>query len=292
MKAPTAAPTIAITGATGFIGRHVLAELDRRGIEAVLLCRSPQALTTRGYALVALDVHGDLSDLRERCGAPQVLLHLAWGGLPHYQSLHHVEVERPAHYRFIKAMVEAGVRHVVAVGTCYEYGMQYGPLHEALDTRPVTAYGQAKDTLRRELELLARNLPFELTWPRLFYMYGRGQAPQSIYSQLRAAAERGDAEFPMSAGEQLRDYLPVERVAEALVDLALLPANCGVVNVCSGQPVSVRALVERWIRDNGWSIQPALGHYPYPAHEPLAFWGDAGKLARNLSASEATEPKS
>jgi hypothetical protein len=57
------------------------------------------------------------------------------------------------------------------------------------------------------------------------------------------------------------------------------------VNVCSGQPVSVRAQVERWIAERGWRIAPALGRYPYPDHEPMAFWGDPRKLHRQLGAA-------
>jgi len=54
------------------------------------------------------------------------------------------------------------------------------------------------------------------------------------------------------------------------------------VNVCSGRPVSVRRLVEGWIRDNGWTIDLNLGHYPYPDYEPMAFWGERRKLDRIL----------
>ena len=46
----------------------------------------------------------------------------------------------------------------------------------------------------------------------------------------------------------------------------------------SGKPISVRKLVEGWINENHWNINLNLGHYPYPDYEPLAFWGDRGKL--------------
>jgi nucleoside-diphosphate-sugar epimerase len=86
----------------------------------------------------------------------------------------------------------------------------------------------------------------------------------------------------MSGGEQLRDYLPVSEVARSLVALVLKQADIGVVNVCSGQPVSVRKLVEGWIAENDWSIDLNLGRYPYPDYEPMAFWGDRRKLNKLL----------
>jgi len=83
----------------------------------------------------------------------------------------------------------------------------------------------------------------------------------------------------MSGGEQLRDYLPVTEVARALVSLALAKKDTGAINICSGTPISVRKLVEDLIKENGWSITLNLGHYPYPDYEPMAFWGDSGKLS-------------
>ena len=85
--------------------------------------------------------------------------------------------------------------------------------------------------------------------------------------------------FNMSGGEQLRDYMSVADVAESLTHLLERPRSRGVFNVCSGVPVSVRRLVEQHIANRGASIRVNLGHYPYPAHEPMAFWGDSQKLA-------------
>jgi dTDP-6-deoxy-L-talose 4-dehydrogenase (NAD+) len=100
---------------------------------------------------------------------------------------------------------------------------------------------------------------------------------------LRQAALRGDAEFPMSGGEQLRDYLPVETVAQSLAKVSLLPEATGILNICSGRPVSIRSLVEQWIAAGNWRIEPRLGCYPYPEYEPMAFWGDAARLEAFLA---------
>jgi dTDP-6-deoxy-L-talose 4-dehydrogenase (NAD+) len=156
--------------------------------------------------------------------------------------------------------------------------MQYGPLHEGLETGPNNPYGFAKDALRLQLQSLQREIPFNLTWTRLFYLFGDGQSPTSLLSQLRASVARGEKVFNMSGGEQLRDYLPVAQAAEILVRLASGSRDHGIVNVCSGKPISVRGLVEGWIRENGWPIVPNLGFYPYPDYEPMAFWGDRTKL--------------
>jgi len=81
---------------------------------------------------------------------------------------------------------------------------------------------------------------------------------------------------------ELRDHLPITDVAKCLVSLAMGNRDNGIVNICSGKPISVRKLAEGWIKENGWSIELNLGHYPYPDYEPMAFWGERQKLDRCL----------
>jgi nucleoside-diphosphate-sugar epimerase len=271
---------VAVTGATGFIGRHVLSELVRHPVDVVAVVRrvSPTNAIRSGIDTVQVDVDSPPEDAFGLMGTPDVLIHLAWGGLPNYRSLHHFEHELPSQYRFLSGLVRSGLSGLVVAGTCLEYGMQCGQLSEAKGAYPDNPYGFAKDALRRQLEYLRKSQPFALTWTRLFYLYGDGQTDSSLLPQLKLAVEQGHRVFNMSGGEQLRDYLSVIDVAKLLVILALNKADIGVLNLCSGKPISVRKLVEEWIEGNGWQIRLNLGHYAYPDYEPLAFWGDRGKL--------------
>jgi dTDP-6-deoxy-L-talose 4-dehydrogenase (NAD+) len=271
---------IAITGATGFIGQHVLNELAGQPVETIAVTRPSTVidLPLPSTKMIRLDINEATAHAFELLECPDVLIHLAWGGLPNYRSLNHFEHELPGQYRFLKSMIKSGLKTLLVTGTCLEYGMQSGPLREDLKARPSTPYGFAKDTLRRQLEYLKASCPFNLVWARLFYLYGEGQAATSLYPQLRESVRRGEKVFNMSGGEQLRDYLSVSEVARSIVALARKEADIGVINICSGQPISVRKLVEGWIRDNGWPISLNLGRYPYPDYEPMAFWGDRSKL--------------
>jgi nucleoside-diphosphate-sugar epimerase len=275
---------VAVTGASGFIGRHVAAQVAKRGILPTLVCR-PDSVVPEGLPLdsvVWMDIASPPLDAYDRLGRPDALLHLAWGGLPNYASPHHLDRELPMHRTFLAGLLTAGLGALTVTGTCFEYGMQTGALSEDLPTVPVTTYGKAKDQLRVQLEGIRRSRPFALTWARLFYLYGEGQAAGSLLPQLEAAIARGDPEFNMSGGEQLRDYLSVEAAAAYLVELALNGRDNGVVNVCSGQPVPVRRLVEDVVARHGSSIKLNLGYFPYPEYEPMAFWGDRSKLDRCL----------
>lgn len=270
---------VALTGASGFIGNYVLAELEKRSIETIVLLRKGGRLPKKSRSdSVEIDIHKPHNKLFELIGRPDALIHLAWSGLPNYRSLTHIESELPAQYNFLSNLIKDGLQNILVAGTCFEYGMQSGPLDEEMVVKPSTPYGYAKNSLYGQINFLKQAFPFNFTWARLFYVFGEGQAPNSLYSQLRMSVESGDSYFKMSGGEQLRDYLPVVELAELLVKLSLIKRDAGVVNVCSGIPVSVRTLVEKWIGENDWKISLKLGYYPYPDYEPLAFWGGRNKL--------------
>jgi dTDP-6-deoxy-L-talose 4-dehydrogenase (NAD+) len=272
---------VAVTGATGFIGRHVVAELLRRRHSVVASALSEDEaskLPWFGQAeFEGMDLHGEFGDPFELLGRPDVVIHLAWEGLPNYQQLFHLEENLFHQYRFLRASLSGGLRHLVVAGTCLEYGLQNGCLAEDTSTAATTAYGLAKDLLRRMLEQLGKVHPFVLQWVRVFYPYGDGQHPNSLLPQLSRALERGDPEFPMSGGEQLRDYLAVTEVARRFVRIAEQTEVTGVINCCSGSPISVRRLVEEYLNRSGRSIRLRLGVYPYPDFEPMAYWGDLRK---------------
>ncbi len=265
---------VIVSGATGFIGQHLVPLLLDQNYEVIAIARDEgKAKDFAWYPqvkFVAMDIYKNSTTLELKEGAS--LIHLAWQGLPNYKSLFHLEENLPKSYQFIKSLVHRGVRQVLVTGTCFEYGFQFGPLDRDTPTKPSNPYALAKDTLRQYLNYLKQEKLFKLKWARLFYMYGKGQNSKSIMAQLDSAIDAGDKIFNMSGGEQLRDYLPVQIVSEKL--LAIFEDDCeGIFNVCSGKPISIRRLVEERIKERSSSIKLNLGYYPYPDYEPMAFWG-------------------
>lgn len=277
---------VLVTGAAGFVGRHAVAQLLERGHEVIAVARDEAKARRLAWfdhvRFIACDIHGPIDRPAERFGQPEAVMHLAWPGLPNYDALFHYEKTLPADYRFLKSLVQGGVGQLLVTGTCFEYGMQSGALAENLPTAPANPYALAKDTLRKQLQALQAQHAFTLQWARLFYMHGEGQSPNSVLAQLDRAIDSRETVFKMSGGEQLRDYLPVNEVASRAVTLLEHPTCNGVVNICSGEPISVRRLVERHLANRGASIRLNLGHYPYSPDEPMAFWGDASRLAAIL----------
>ena len=277
---------VLVTGATGFVGRHLVAALLARGCAVRAVARNVETAASMQWIndveFVAADIHASDLDIAALTDGIDVLAHLAWPGLPNYRALFHFEHNLMADYRFIKGAVEAGVPQVLVTGTCFEYGMQSGPLSESTAPQPSNPYGLAKHTLHLFLQNLQQEKPFTLQWARLFYLHGEGQNPNSLLAALDRAIDSGDASFNMSGGEQLRDFLPIASAADYLAAIVHQRDFNGVINCASGQPVSVRALVEQRLRERGAALNLNLGHYPYPSHEPMAFWAVTERLQQLL----------
>jgi dTDP-6-deoxy-L-talose 4-dehydrogenase (NAD+) len=275
---------VLVTGASGFVGRHLVSALLARGFEVRAVSRNVEAARALPWfddvQFIAADIHDPQLDVAALVSGVDAIAHLAWTGLPNYQALFHFERNLVLDYGFLKRVVEAGISQVLVTGTCFEYGLQSGPLSETTAAQPNTPYGLAKHTLRLFLEALQRERPFNLQWARLFYLYGEGQNPNSLLASLDRAIDAGDTQFNMSAGDQLRDYLEIKQASSLLASLIARRDVGGVFNCCSGVPVSVRSLVEQHVGQRQSSIALNLGHYGYSAHEPMAFWGVAQRISQ------------
>lgn len=275
---------VLVTGATGFVGQHVINALQEKDCTIVATSSSREKavgfdwfskVEYKPFDLAGVKPDEDYFSL---FGKPDVMIHLAWEGLPNYKASFHTEENLPRHFQFLDNMVQGGLKSLTVTGTCFEYGLQEGCLREDMDVFPGNFYAQAKNELRIRLEQLAADQALSFKWIRLFYMFGKGQNPNSLLSQLQAALDRGDEVFNMSPGDQLRDYLPIETVARNIVNIAMQDQVTGVVNCCSGEPVQVKDLVQEYLDDNNATIKLNRGFYPYSDLEPRNFWGDTTKL--------------
>ncbi len=273
---------VVVTGATGFVGRHVVGKLVQSGFQVTVVVRDDHRAKVFNWyehvRLIQANLQIDYSPVLKCLPKTDVLIHLAWPGLPNFQDNFHVFKNLRSDLNFLKACVETGLTHLVVAGTCLEYGLQSGALTESMDTHPITPYGFAKDSLRKSLQFLQRDYSFILQWMRLFYMFGDGQNPKSLIPQLDLAIDQKKSSFDMSTGNQLRDYLSIEDVATNILLAVKNPSINGIVNNSSGSPISILDLVRNRCQERNSNIHLNLGCKPLPEYEPLEFWGVPTKL--------------
>jgi nucleoside-diphosphate-sugar epimerase len=273
---------VLVTGANGFIGNYVVQQLLNRGVTVIAtsndLAKAKEKDWFDKVQFVEYDIYDtNQEDLFKKFNSPDKMIHLGWGHLANFKSEDHITKELPAQKVFLENLISNGLKDLTVIGTCLEYGMREGCLREDMPSEPTIAYPIAKNKLRLELEELKKQKTFNFKWVRLFYMYGNGQSEKSIIPLLQKALAANEPVFNMSKGDQMRDYLPVTSISENIVIFAMQQKVEGIINCCSGVPITIKKLVENYLSQNHRNIKLNLGHYPYPDYEPMKFWGDNKK---------------
>jgi nucleoside-diphosphate-sugar epimerase len=274
---------VLLTGATGFVGQHVAEALLAKNHKITIIIRNIEKARSFSWfhkvEIIKCDLHKeDPAFIFNQKVKFDALIHLSWPGLPNYKNYFHIEVNYPADLHFLTHAARSGISQIMVAGTCFEYGLQNGEMKEDQETKPIIPYAFAKDSLRKSLEFLQQENYFILQWMRLFYVFGKGQNRNSLLAQLDTAISEKKDEFKMSSGKQIRDYLPIEKVADYFTLALENPQICGVINCCSGDPISVLDLVKNHIALKGSNIKLKTGHYPIATYEPISFWGSPGKI--------------
>ena len=261
---------VLLTGASGFVGSHLLARFLRTGEHAVAVVLRPGPPPRRiGHLLDRVEViAGDLARpeaLAEPTGrfAPELVVHAAWAG-PNTKNRNNAQhADHVSHtIELTKLAHAAGARHFVGIGSQAEYGAAAVRADEEQPAQPVTLYGTAKLCAGLLAGKLCAGFGMRFAWLRLFAAYGPDEDPAWLIPSLCRALLAGQRPAT-TRGEQLWDYLYVEDAAEAIHRVAVLPSAVGIFNLGSGRVRSVREIVEG-VRD---LINPhasvGFGELPY-----------------------------
>ena len=256
---------VLVTGAGGFIGRHLPALLEARGFEVHALGRPQVDL---------LDSEATDRAVAE-IGASH-LLHLAWF------TEHGTYWEAPenldwaaATLHLARSFLAAGGERFVAAGTCAEYEWKDECCREGTPLRPATPYGAAKNSTRQDLEALAAASGLSFAWGRVFFPYGPGEQPQRVVAATAAAAVAGET-VACSSGEQIRDFLYVEDVAAAFAALVDSDA-AGCFDIGSGEGVQLREVLLTLEELSGRKDVVRFGEIPQ-RDEPASIVADSRRL--------------
>ena len=238
---------VLLTGATGFVGRYVAEELDRQGIEFLSLQRSlvSDARAIQMDLLSSLELESLFQKFK-----PTHLIHVAW--YAEHGKYWDSELNLQwllATKRLVEAFCSSGGQHIVITGTCAEYDWSHGYcVEDVTPLKPKSLYGICKDTTRRVVELVVEKHGVSMSWARVFFPYGPGEASQRLIPSLFNAFKGEVFPFGVNASSY-RDLLHVEDVARAVLACAQ-SKFVGSVNICSGRPVQISEIVVAVARIN------------------------------------------
>ncbi len=278
---------VLVTGANGYIGTHVVRELLARGFEVVA---SDVRCGNYGEkaAFVEADIFDPSVDLYALAGEPDTLIHLAWRDGFRHQAKTHIR-DLPLHVDFLERMMDSGVKNLSVMGSMHEIGYWEGAISADTPANPMSNYGIAKNALRQILTMMAREKQVCLHWLRGFYIYGDDERNNSIFTKLLQAAREGKETFPFTTGKNLYDFLSIDELAVQIAAAATQTKYNGVIQCCSGKPVSLADMVERFIREHALQIRLAYGAFPDRAYDSPGVWGDATVIRAILREREESD---
>lgn len=271
---------ILVTGANGYLGQGIVKELIEKGNEVVAVDLGIEYIDKRAER-IGCDFF-ELDNPYEFFNKPDILLHLAWrDGFLHYSDAHIEDL--PKHYRFIKAFVDSGIKHVAIMGSMHEIGFFEGSIDENTPCNPVTPYGISKNALRGLVEQLAKRNDVTFQWMRGYYIVGNSKFGSSIFSKITMAEEEGEKEFPFTMGQNQYDFIDYNVFAEQVAMVVNQTKVNGIINICSGTPEKLADRVERFIKENGYKITLKYGAFPDRAYDSKAVWGNNCKIEKIMT---------
>lgn len=273
---------ILVTGAGGYIGSHVVSKLLDMGNEVVAMDINVDDIDNRAeHRKIDLFTH-KLDKIYEDTGNPDVCLHMAWRDGFVHNSINHIG-DISAHYRFLVAMIEQGLKHVAIMGSMHEVGYWEGMVKDDTPCNPLSQYAIAKDSLRRAMMLYCKQKNVIIQWIRGYYIVGDDRRNHSIFTKLLEADENGQEWFPFTSGKTKYDFSDIEVFAQQIAYTIVQEEITGIVNCCSGKPVSLAERVEQFIKDNNLKIKLKYGAYPDRPYDSPCIYGDNTKIKQIIS---------
>ncbi len=271
---------IFLTGGTGFIGSYFINEAIEQDCELICLKRSENSspkieLLKEPFWLIKNYNEVTVEDLL----GVDIIVHLA----AHSANIPYDNLENCIKYNVVEPLklfetaLKAGIDKFVVAGSCFEYGKSgerydYIPVDAPLE--PTQTYPASKAMASIAFAQFAIEYQIQLTYHRIFQVYGEGELESRLWPSIKRAAISGE-DFPMTKGEQIRDFIAVEEVVSYLVKACskkdVVAGHPEFYNLGSGKPQSILEFAEYWWQKLHAKGKLIPGILPYREGEVMRF---------------------
>lgn len=276
---------VLVTGSGGYIGRHVVKELLNMNYNVIAADIRNDEVDERAQK-INVSIFEDNPDIYNTLGNPDICIHLAWrNGFVHNASTHMEDLSY--HFRFLNNMINSGLKNLAVMGTMHEVGYWEGAIDENTPCNPLSQYGVAKNALRQSLMQLTKEKNINLYWLRAYYILGDDMKNHSIFTKILQKANEGEKTFPFNSGKNQYDFISVDQLAEYIALAATQEEIKGIINVCTGKPMTLAERVEEFIKQKELPIKLNYGAFPDRPYDSPGIWGNPEKIQRIIEAHDA-----
>ena len=273
---------VLVTGANGYIGKHVVEKLLELGCEVIAVDFNNTKISSKArYINIDILNEANQPGLYKELNYPEYIVHLAWqDGFNHFAQSHINNMV--AHFNFLKNMIDSGVKSISIMGTAHEVGYHEGRITADTPCNPLSYYGIAKNTLRQLIFTYAKDKDISLKWLRAYYITGDDKNNHSVFTKILQAAEEGKKVFPFVKGTNQFDFIDIEDLANQIAHASIQNKIDGIINVCSGEPISLKDKVEEFISEKHLDIKLNYGAFPPRKYDSPVIYGDAELINKVL----------
>lgn len=277
--------TILVTGANGFIGAKVVEQLCNSGKYNIVAVDLNNTNINHKACFLELNIleHANDENLSKILGNPNIIIHLAWRDGFIHNSKAHIE-DLAQHMQLIQNFYSfEQLESLSVMGTMHEIGYYEGMISDTTPCNPTTLYGISKNALRQFAFSQPHNC--SLKWLRAYYIFDNAGNGSSIFSKIIKAANEGKHVFPLTMGENKCDYISLEELSEQIVEASTQNEVDGIINVCSGEPLSLKNAVTYFVKNNNLDIEFDFGAFPDRPYDSHIIFGDNKKISFIMNSS-------
>ena len=276
-----------IVGGTGFIGSHVTKKALKNGFKVTVISKNnyPQSKQINCVDYINVDISRE-KDLHHILKDRVFEYVLNLGGYVDHKNFSEggkevFETHFSGTLNLVKSINKNTLKCFIQIGSSDEYGTNIAPQKESQRELPISPYSIAKTSATHFLQMLNRTERFPVLILRLFLVYGPGQDSGRFLPQIIKGCLSGK-EFETSLGEQLRDFCYIDDIVDGiLIAMKTNNINGEIINLASGDPISIRTVIEK-VKTYIGKGDPKFGKIAYRAGENMSLYADTSKAERLL----------
>ena len=271
---------VLVTGATGFIGSHLVQRLVDDGVDVHALSSVVSSVYPLRLAPLRdrITLHG--GNLSDRSAMNAVIAEVRPSHVFHLGAYTHVgkswsrvdeciQTNVQGTVNLLQALEGSGYERFVYFGTSEIYGNVDVPFREDAVVNPISPYSVSKYAGERFCRMFHEGRGWPVVMIRPFNAYGPAQTPDRVIPEIIVRSLRGQ-ELKMTQGRQKREFNFVEDLAEGFELAGTVPGIEGeLINLGCGEDVSMRDLATKIVDLLGNLVEPQFGALP---DRPTEIW--------------------
>ena len=273
---------IFVTGATGYLGYHIVCQCLVEGHQVLCLRRSTSKSFFDDFQesqIQWVTINEDDWEGKVKAFAPDVLIHAAWGGV-RGAGREDSAIQKQNIVLSNKLFTLYPYRQIIAIGSQAEYGYYEGPVSENQELHPTMKYALAKCAVLHELQSFCDKKGIEWQWIRVFTVFGEKQTGGLISLAINNCKQTKKF-FDTTKGEQVYSYLYAKDFAEAICKVIGAKDKSGIYNISQPKEEhSNKDILETIKAMMGSTIDYNYGAVPYAKDQIMLMSGVVDKFEK------------